>query len=552
MQPEELLAYIKNILLVLAKQNNIDLKNNKKLAVEKPKLEIYGDWSTNVALIYAKQFNVSAKNLADIFVKKMLDNEKIEKIDVAGPGFLNIILKRQARSSVVENILREKQNFGKSQFLKNENINLEFVSANPTGPIHIGGTRWAAVGDSLGNLLLSQGAKVIKEYYFNDHGAQIDNFVNSIIAKYYGTALQEDGYDGEYIKDLADKLMPELENRSKNEIYEQLKTKAVKLMFSQIKQSLQTFGTNFDIFFHENSLYKTGQVVKAVNELTARGFVYQKDSALWLKTSEFGDDKDRVLQKSTGEWTYFAADVAYYKNKRDRGFKTCVYMLGIDHHGYIKRLQAVAQAYGDTKENIKFLIGQFVNIIKDKKIIKLSKRAGNIITLDDLIKVVGVDAARYSLIRSSVNTPIDLDLDLITLHTNENPVYYVQYAYARCCNVMKNAYMLDKALSEKVLTKKADLSVLQKTVEKDLLTTLALYPAMLEASARSYEIHKVARYLEDLARKYHTFYSSLRILPNTKSEIQVEHIARLALNNATAQILKNALSLLGVSAPERM
>ncbi|MDR3116658.1 MAG: arginine--tRNA ligase [Bifidobacteriaceae bacterium] len=552
MQPEELLAYIKNILLSLAKLDNIKLVNLEKLAVIKPKLEEYGDWATNAALIYAKQFRSNPKNLAEKIVEKLLENSKIDKIDVAGPGFLNIRLKKQARSSVVENILQQKEDFGKSQILQNENINLEFVSANPTGPLHIGGTRWAAVGDSLGNLLLSQGAKVVKEYYFNDHGAQIDNFVNSIIAKYYGKPLPEDGYDGQYIVDLADKIMPEFQNKPQAEIYEQVRARAVELMFEQIKQSLHTFGTNFDVFFHENSLYKTGQVEKAIEELNSRGFIYEKDSALWLKTSEFGDDKDRVLRKSNEQWSYFAADVAYYKNKRERGFKTCVYMLGIDHHGYIGRLQAAAKAYGDNEENIKFLIGQFVNIIKDGKAVKLSKRAGNIITLDNLIATVGVDAARYSLIRSSVNTPIDLDLDLIVLHTNENPVYYVQYAYARCCNVVKNAYALDNILPKKIQAREFDLSFLQKSSEKDLLTTLALYPSILEIAAKKYEIHRVARYLEDLARKYHAFYSHLRVLPNTKSEIEPIHIARLALNNATAQILKNGLSLLGVSAPERM
>ncbi|MDR2748746.1 MAG: arginine--tRNA ligase [Bifidobacteriaceae bacterium] len=563
MLPDQLLAFIQSILQSLSKDENNQIQDFSKLTVEKPKSLSYGDYSTNAALVFAKNFKKKPYELAKLITEKLDLEPNIAKTEIAGPGFINITLEKQALGCIVNTIIDKKSDFGKGDFEKDKNINLEFVSANPTGPIHIGGARWAAVGDALANLLLFAGEKVEREYYFNDHGNQIDNFVNSIIAKYYKNDIPKDGYDGEYIYEIAEKIMPLAEKKfdkleSLNDLElatakEFIREKSVNIMFGEIKDSLNNFGTHFDIFFHEDDLYKTDEVDQAIEQLREKGYVYEKDGALWLATSKEGDDKDRVLKKSTGEYSYFAADVAYYKNKRDRGFGTCVYMLGVDHHGYIGRMEAVCKAFGDKPgENMIFLIGQFVNIVKNGKVVKLSKRAGNIITLDDLVDAVGVDAARFSLIRSAVSTAIDLDLDLLVSHTNENPVYYVQYAYARCSNVIKNALQFGVDIGKIKSGKGFDSSLLTQTSENDLLTTLASFPDIIKMSAKSFEVHRIARFLETLASKYHTWYSHCRVLPNTPDEIGDLHFARLALNCATAQVLENGLNLLGVSAPKRM
>jgi arginyl-tRNA synthetase len=557
MLPDELLEKISKIVQDLSKLENTQIENFNNLTAEKPKNLSFGDYSTNAALVFAKNFKKNPRELAEQICERLNKESDIAKTEIAGPGFINIFLKKEALGQIVNTILEKADDFGKGEWEKGKKINLEFVSANPTGPIHIGGARWAAVGDSLAALLLAAGASVEREYYFNDHGNQIDNFVNSIVAKYYKRPISPDGYDGEYITQIASKIMPEAEKKfgqvNSESALEYIREKAVNMMFAQIKNSLSEFRTHFDTFFHEESLYSTGEVMFAIQDLDDRGFVYERDGALWLKTTDFSDDKDRVLRKSTGEYSYFAADVAYYKNKRNRGFETCVYILGVDHHGYIGRMQAVCKAFGDeVGKNMIFLIGQFVNIIKDGELVKMSKRSGNIVTLDYLADAVGVDAARFSLIRSTVESPIDLDLNLLVSHSNENPVFYVQYAHARCSNVIKNAKGFGVDIDKIKSGKGFDSSLLGEKEENDLLTTLASYPEIIKMSAASYEVHRIARFLETLASKYHTWYSHCRVLPAEASQLSDLHFARLALNCAAARVFENGLSLLGVSAPERM
>jgi arginyl-tRNA synthetase len=439
--------------------------------------------------------------------------------------------------------------YGHSGLLAGRSINLEFVSANPTGPIHIGGTRWAAVGDALGRLLSTQGAQVVREYYFNDHGTQIDRFADSLIAAAKSEPAPEDGYAGAYINDIAAQVLaqaPEAMSLPEAQQRETFRAIGVDLMFSQIKASLHEFGTDFDVYTHEDSMHTSGRVDEAIAKLRTTGAIYEKDGATWLRTTEFGDDKDRVVIKSDGHPAYIAADLAYYLDKRQRGFDLCIYMLGADHHGYIARLKAAAAALGDDPDTVEVLIGQLVNLVRDGQPVRMSKRAGTVITLDDLVEAIGTDAARYALIRSSVDSPIDIDLALWSSASAENPVYYVQYAHARLCALARNAAELGLA---------PDLSHLEELghdKEGALIRTLGEYPRVLQSAAALREPHRVCRYLEDLAADYHRFYDSHRVLPQGDEPAGDVHRARLALCAATRQVIANGLDILGVSAPERM
>jgi arginyl-tRNA synthetase len=449
----------------------------------------------------------------------------------------------------VQNILDAGAGYGNSPELDGTNINLEFVSANPTGPIHIGGTRWAAVGDALGRLLSTQGADVVREYYFNDHGAQIDRFTNSLIAAATGQPTPEDGYAGDYIKDIADQVLakaPDALSRTGDEQKETFRSIGVDLMFTHIKESLHEFGTDFDVYTHEDSMHTSGRVDQAIAKLRETGNIYEKDGATWLRTTEFGDDKDRVVIKSDGQPAYIAGDLAYYLDKRQRGFDLCIYMLGADHHGYIARLKAAAAALGDDPDTVEVLIGQMVNLVRDGQPLRMSKRAGTVITLDDLVEAIGVDAARYSLTRSSVDTPIDIDLQLWSSASSENPVYYVQYAHARLSALARNAADLGLAPDT------AHLELLTHDKEGALIRNLGEFGRVLKSAAELREPHRVCRYLEDLAGDYHRFYDSCRVLPQGDEEPGDLHRARLALCAATRQVIANGLTILGVSAPERM
>jgi len=519
------------------------------LTVERPRNPEHGDYATNVAMQVAKKAGTNPRDLATWLAAALTAADGIESAEVAGPGFLNIRLAADAQGAIVAKALTEGAAYGAGDALAGKRINLEFVSANPTGPIHLGGTRWAAVGDALGRILATQGADVTREYYFNDHGAQIDRFTRSLIAAAKGEPAPEDGYAGAYIVDIAadvQKQAPGALDLPEAECHETFRSIGVELMFAHIKRTLHEFGVDFDVYFHENSLFESGAVEKAVETLKDSGKLYHEDGAWWLKSTDFGDDKDRVVIKSDGNAAYIAGDIAYGQDKRARGFDLCIYMLGADHHGYIGRLKAAAAAFGDDPDTVEVMIGQMVNLVRGGVAVKMSKRAGTVITLDDLVEAIGVDASRYVLVRSSVDQSIDIDLELWTSTSNENPVYYVQYAHARLCSIARNA--ADLGLS----AENPNLGLLTHDREGDLIRTIGEYPRVVAKAAELREPHRIARYLEELAGTYHRFYDACRILPQGDEEATDLTTARLALCDASRQVLANGLELLGVSAPERM
>jgi arginyl-tRNA synthetase len=519
------------------------------VTVERPRNPEHGDYATNVALQVAKKVGANPRDLAGWLAAALMESDGIAAADVAGPGFVNLRIEASAQGVVIERVLDAGNAYGGSAELAGTNINLEFVSANPTGPIHIGGTRWAAVGDALGRLLSTQGADVVREYYFNDHGAQIDRFARSLVAAAKGQPAPEDGYAGDYIADIAAKVLeraPDALSQPNDQQQETFRSIGVDLMFTHIKESLHEFGTDFDVYTHEDSMHTSGRVEQAIAKLRETGNIYEKDGASWLRTTEFGDDKDRVVIKSDGNPAYVAGDLAYYLDKRQRGFDLCIYMLGADHHGYIARLKAAAAALGDDPDTVEVLIGQMVNLVRDGQPVRMSKRAGTVITLDDLVDAIGVDAARYVLIRSSVDTPIDIDLALWSSASSENPVYYVQYAHARLSALARSA--ADLGLS----TDTAHLELLTHDREGTLMRSLGEFPRVLKTAASLREPHRVCRYLEDLAGDYHRFYDSCRVLPQGDEQPNDLHAARLALCAATRRVIANGLAILGVNAPERM
>jgi len=519
------------------------------VTVERPRNPEHGDYATNLALQLGKKAGANPRELAGWLAAALAAKDGIAVAEVAGPGFVNLRIEASAQNVLVGDVIAAAGRYGTSQALDGRKVNLEFVSANPTGPIHIGGTRWAAVGDALGRLLSTQGAEVVREYYFNDHGAQIDRFTNSLIAAAKGEPTPEDGYAGTYIGDIAAQVLakdPDALSLPDAEMRETFRAIGVNLMFDHIKESLHEFGTDFDVYTHEDSMHTSGRVEQAIAKLRDTGSIYEKDGAVWLRTTDFGDDKDRVVIKSDGQPAYIAGDLAYFLDKRQRGFDLCIYMLGADHHGYIARLKAAAAALGDDPDTVEVLIGQMVNLVRDGQPVRMSKRAGTVITLDDLVEAIGVDAARYALIRSSVDTPIDIDLELWSSASNENPVYYVQYAHARLSALARNAADLG------VTPDTAHLDLLTHDKEGTLIRNLGEFPRVLETAAELREPHRVSRYLEDLAGDYHRFYDSCRVLPQGDEQPGELHSARLALCQATRQVIANGLAILGVSAPERM
>ncbi|WP_179475726.1 arginine--tRNA ligase [Mycolicibacterium vinylchloridicum] len=550
MTPADLAELLKNTAAAVLAEHDLDpAALPATVTVERPRNPEHGDYATNLALQLGKKVGANPRELAGWLATALAAADGIAAADVAGPGFVNLRIEAAAQGVIVQNILAAGTAYGNSHLLDGARVNLEFVSANPTGPIHIGGTRWAAVGDALGRLLTTQGAAVTREYYFNDHGAQIDRFTNSLIAAAKGEPAPEDGYAGDYIKDIADQVLakaPDALSLTGDAQKETFRAIGVDLMFDHIKKSLHEFGTDFDVYTHEDSMHTSGRVEQAIGKLRETGNIYEKDGATWLRTTEFGDDKDRVVIKSDGQPAYIAGDLAYYLDKRQRGFDLCIYMLGADHHGYIARLKAAAAALGDDPDTVEVLIGQMVNLVRDGQPIRMSKRAGTVITLDDLVEAIGVDAARYSLTRSSVDTPIDIDLQLWSSASNENPVYYVQYAHARLSALARNA--ADLGLGPDT----AHLELLTHEKEGALIRNLGEFARVLNAGASLREPHRVCRYLEDLAGDYHRFYDSCRVLPMGDEAPQSLHKARLALCAATRQVIANGLAILGVSAPERM
>ncbi|OIN82283.1 arginine--tRNA ligase [Mycobacterium malmoense] len=550
MTPADLAELLKTTAAAVLAERGLDAAALPPVVtVERPRNPEHGDYASNLALQLGKKVGTNPRELAGWLAEALKQADGIAEAEVAGPGFINMRLEASAQAKVVNDVIDAGDEFGCSDALAGHKVNLEFVSANPTGPIHIGGTRWAAVGDALGRLLSTQGADVVREYYFNDHGTQIDRFASSLIAAAKGEPIPADGYAGSYITDIAAQVLrkaPDALSLPEPEMHETFRAIGVDLMFTHIKESLHEFGTDFDVYTHEDSMHTSGRVEQAIARLRETGNIYEKDGATWLRTSAFGDDKDRVVIKSDGKPAYIAGDIAYYLDKRQRGFDLCIYMLGADHHGYIARLKAVAAAFGDDPATVEVLIGQMVNLVRDGQPVRMSKRAGTVLTLDDLVEAIGVDAARYSLIRSSVDTPIDIDLELWSSASNENPVYYVQYAHARLSALARNAAELG------LVPDTAHLGLLGHDKEGALLRTIGEFPRVLETAASLREPHRVCRYLEDLAGDYHRFYDSCRVLPQGDERPTDLHTARLALCQATRQVIANGLAILGVSAPERM
>ncbi len=523
------------------------------VTIERPRNPEHGDYATNLALQVAKKVGVAPRDLAGWLAEALAGRDGVATADVAGPGFINVRLAADAQGEIVRQVLEQADRYGRGDALAGQKINLEFVSANPTGPLHLGGTRWAAVGDALGRLLSAQGADVVREYYFNDAGAQINRFVRSLIASAKGEPPPEDGYAGAYLSDVAAEVLrtePNALSLPEDECAETFRRIGVGLMFDQVKQSLHEFGTDFDVYFHEDSLHASGQVGEVVEELKAHGHLYEADGAWWLRSTEFGDDKDRVVIKSDGDPAYIAGDIAYFRDKRRRGFDLCIYMLGADHHGYIARLKAAAAALDDDPAAVEVLIGQMVNLVSEGKPVRMSKRAGTVVTMEDLVDVVGVDAARYALIRSSVDATLDIDLDLWSKRSNDNPVFYVQYAHARLSSLERHA--ADLGIKVPTSASDVDLGLLTRQREGELIRTIGDFPKVVATAAQLREPHRVARYLEELASAYHKFYDGPRILPQGDEEATPLTTARLALCAAARRLLANGLALLGVSAPERM
>jgi len=550
--PAELAVAIRGILEQMQADGSLAAAElPSEIVVERPKNREHGDWATNAAMQISSIFGLTPRAFAELLAPRIQALEEVSNVEIAGPGFINITLNLASAGMLAKTIVDAGASYGQGQSLAGLRMNLEFVSANPTGPIHMGGTRWAAVGDSLARVLASQGAEVTREYYFNDHGEQIDRFARSLLARAKGLPAPEDGYGGEYIQQIADAVMAssssDILKLSDEDAQEAFRAAGVELMFGEIRQSLHEFGVDFDVYFHENSLHESKAVEKAITRLRELGHVFDEDGAIWLRSTDFGDDRDRVIVKSDGKAAYIAGDLAYYLDKRERGFDRCLIMLGADHHGYVQRMMAMCAAFGDEPGvNLEILIGQMVNLLRDGEPVRMSKRAGTVVTMEDLVGAVGVDAARYALARSSSNSQLDIDLSQLSKKTNDNPVFYVQYAHARTSQVAVNAKSMN--VDHSIF----DPALLNHATETDLLAKLGELPRLVAQSAEFREPHRIARYLEEVAGSYHRWYDNCRVIPLSDNPVEAIHSTRLWLNDAAGVVLRNGLGLLGVSAPERM
>ncbi len=528
--------------------------------VERPRDRAHGDWATNVALQLAKAAGAPPRRVADVLAARLRDVDGVTSVDVAGPGFLNITVDAAAAGELARTVVSAGRAYGRTAAHAGLHVNLEYVSANPTGPMHLGGARWAAVGDSLARVLSATGAEVTREYYFNDHGAQIDRFARSLLAAARGEAVPEDGYAGEYIAEIAHGVLADAAAAGEADpstlpgadALEVFRARGTERMFAEVRQSLHEFGADFDVYTHEGTFHASGAVDAAVARLKDSGALFEADGAWWLRSTDFGDDKDRVVIKSDGNPAYVAGDLAYFLDKRARGADLAIYLLGADHHGYVARLKAAAAAFGDDPARVEVLIGQLVNLVRDGEPVRMSKRAGTVVTLEDLVDAVGKDAARYALVRSSMDSALDVDLDLLTRRTNDNPVYYVQYAHARASGVARNALALGVERTREDGSDAFEPALLDHPTETALLAALADHPRVVRQAAELREPHRVARSLEALAGTYHRWYDARRVTPMGDEEVTDVHRTRLWLTEATTTVLASGLELLGVSAPERM
>jgi arginyl-tRNA synthetase len=552
--PLELGAAVRAAVVAAVEAGELAVTPPAEVAVERPRVKEHGDYATSIALQLAKPAGRPPREVAELLARRLRGVEGVAEVTVAGPGFLNLRLAQASLGQVALQVLAQGAAFGSTTVAAGQRINVEFVSANPTGPIHIGGVRWAAVGDALARLLEASGAEVAREYYLNDAGNQFDLFAASMLARATGRPLPEDGYRGERVADYAARVVaaaPGVLELPEDEALAVFREHGLPLVVEDIRSSLSAFGVDFDVWFSERSLTASGATEQALKTLRAQGHVYEQDGAVWLRTTDFGDDKDRVLVKSDGVATYFMSDAAYYLDKRGRGFDRCIYLLGADHHGYVGRLRAIAACAGDDPATtIDVLIGQLVNVVKAGEVLRQSKRLGQYTSLDDLVGLIGVDAARYLLARSSVDSTLDLDVEQATRQSSDNPVFYVQYAATRAASVLRNAAEMGIAEPDPA---GVDLSLLTSPRESELLLALAEFPRVVAAAAELREPHRVARYLEEkVAKSAQRFWDDCQVLPKGDEEVAPTTAPRLLLWRATRTVLENGLRLLGVSAPERM
>ncbi len=552
--PEQLSDTIVDALLVVQRAGGLpaDTSLPDRVRVERPRIREHGDYATNIALQLGKAVGLAPRTLADALAKELLGSDGIASVDVAGPGFVNITVEAGSQGEVAVQVLTAGERYGRNDSLAGTAIDVEFVSANPTGPITLASARWAVVGDALSRLFEAAGATVTREYYFNDHGAQVDRFARSLVARSRDHPVPDDGYVGSYVEEIAGRVVaahPEVTELPDADAQELFRSAGVALMFEEVKQGLHDFGVGVDVYFYENSLHESQAVNRAIARLTELGETYEQDGALWLRTSNHGDDKDRVIVRSSGEPSYFSGDLAYYLDKRERGFDRCIILLGPDHHGYVRRLMAMCAAFGDEPGvNLEVIIGQLVRLLRDGEPVRMGKRTGAIVTLDDLVEAVGNDAGRYALVRYSIDANIDIDLSLWSKRSNDNPVYYVQYAHARLASIRRNATELEIRIDPDV----TEVGLLDHEREGDLLRALAEFPRVVAQATELREPHRVARYLENTASSFHKFYDECRVLPQGDEDVTELHRARLLLVEATRVVIANGLGLLGVSAPERM
>ncbi len=552
MTPEQLSTAVRDVLAAAVEAGDVSLPDGvpATVVIERPRNRDHGDYATNVAMQLAKKAGTNPRALAELLAVRLRESDGIEAVDVAGPGFLNFRVAAATQGELARTIVEAAASYGRSDVLAGTRVNVEFISANPTGPLHLGHVRWAAVGDAMARVIDAAGAEVTREFYINDRGGQMDKFGMSIMARAHGRDVPDDGYHGDYITELAQAIVaeqPDILDLPEAEQLVAFREAGYRLQLAEQQRQLEEFRTRFDVWYSERDLHEQGRVEHALDVLRSKGHVFEADGAVWMRTTDFGDDKDRVLVRSDGSYTYFASDAAYYVDKRERGFDVCIYLLGADHHGYVARLKALAACAGDDPDaNIEVPIGQMVKILDGGTELKLSKRAGTMVTLGQVVEAAGVDALRYSLCRYPTDSPLTLDVAQITKQTSDNPVFYVQYAHARLSSILRNATELGIDRGE------LRPELLDHERESVLLGALAEFPRVVATAAELREPHRIARYLEDTAATFHKFYDDCRVLPMGDEDATDVHRARLWLVDATRVVLANGLGLLGVSAPERM
>jgi len=532
--------------------NELDFTAKPSYILEVPREKAHGDFAVNAAMLLARQVKKPPRAIAEIIVKNIADDEGLlAEIEIAGPGFINFTLNSGWVYEILPRVLAEDSAYGSSDYGKGEKVQLEFVSANPTGLLHMGNARGAALGDTLGNLLTAAGYEVTREFYINDAGNQIENFGKSLEARYlqqlgYEAAFPEEGYHGEDIVDTVKGIIDQagekylhIDSALRREFLIQ---KALEEKIAAIRSDLARFGVAYDVWFSEQSLHDSGAISKTMQELQEKGYIYEKDGALWLKATLFGDEKDEVIVRANGLPTYYAADIAYHKNKFERGFQTVVNIWGADHHGHVSRMKGAVQALGYDPERLRVILMQLVRLLRNGEVVRMSKRSGQYITLAELLDEVGRDAARFFFVMRSPDSHLDFDLDLAKAESSENPVYYVQYAHARINSILK-ALGAELPRAEDV-----DFKLLREETELELIRKIADLPEEILQAACNLEPHHLTRYAQELAAHFHSFYNSCRVLCDEEGLKE----ARLLLVNATRIALRNVLGLIGVSAPERM